>query len=81
MYTLSYEDVISRENILSLWKANAVLLMVMFFVTIASPYLKSSVLEYPGVVADPWDGATMPIAFVPNWLDATYTNKKIRYKY
>lgn len=44
------------------------------------PFLKTSVLEYQNIKSDKFDGTVAPIAYVPNWLDSTYSNKSLRFE-
>lgn len=62
------------------WGFNVLLAVFLFSSYFGLPYLKSSVLEYRDVVSDPFDGTVAPIAFVPNWLDAKYWNKSLRFE-
>lgn len=42
--------------------------------------VKTSVVEFQNVKSEPFDGTVAPIAFVPNWLDSTYSNKALRFE-
>lgn len=42
--------------------------------------LKTSVVEFQNVKSEPFDGTVAPIAYVPNWLDSTYSNKSLRFE-
>lgn len=42
--------------------------------------LKTSVVEFQNVKSEPFDGTVAPIAYVPNWLDSTYSNKTLRFE-
>lgn len=80
MATTFFNYVLAPEQLIKLWKANAMLLVLTFVLTVATPFLKSSVLEYPNIKPLPFDGTVSPIAYVPNWLDAKYSNKSLRYE-
>lgn len=44
------------------------------------PFVKTNVLEYQNIKSDKFDGTVMPISYVPNWLDSTYSNKSLRFE-
>ncbi|HRI36069.1 MAG TPA: peptidoglycan DD-metalloendopeptidase family protein [bacterium] len=69
----------SRQNIIQVWLLNLALAGVYFGSSFALPYIQGSVLEYSGVQADPFDGAVMPVASVPDWLQSGYTNKAMNF--
>jgi murein DD-endopeptidase MepM/ murein hydrolase activator NlpD len=69
----------SRKNIRQVWIANLILACAYLGSSFAFPYLRGSVMEYSGVAADPWDGAVMPVASVPDWLKSGLTNKSLNF--
>ncbi len=68
------------EAIAQVWGFNLLLVLALFATYVGVPFLKSSVLEYQNIKADPFDGTVSPIAYVPNWLDAKYANRSIRFE-
>ncbi len=63
-----------------LWGFNILLAFALFSTFFGLPFLKSSVLEYKNVASDPFDGTVSPIEYVPNWLQAKYWNKSLRFE-
>lgn len=47
---------------------------------IGPQFLRSSVMNYSDVKADPFDGAIYPITYVPNWLNQKNTLKSLKYE-
>lgn len=63
-----------------LWICNAILFLVYVIGGPSVSFLKSSVLEYSDIVADPFDGAVYPIAYVPDWSKSENMNKARLYE-
>ncbi|MFZ4461405.1 MAG: M23 family metallopeptidase [Patescibacteria group bacterium] len=71
---------LSPFSLARLWLFNLALLVIYITGIVGVPFLKSSVLEYQNVKSDPFDGTIYPIRYVPNWLDAKYSNKSTRFE-
>ncbi|MDD2891676.1 MAG: peptidoglycan DD-metalloendopeptidase family protein [Candidatus Gracilibacteria bacterium] len=58
-----------------LWICNLILFIATFISGPSLSFLKSSVLEYNNISSDPFDGAILPIAYIPDWSKAENINK------
>lgn len=67
-------------SIARLWGFNLFLLAMFVTAYFGMPFLKTNVLEYQNIKSDKFDGTVSPIAYVPNWLDSTYSNKSLRFE-
>lgn len=76
-------------NYYSYKKKNSILLnllgfnIILFLVLVVSIYwvnfLKSSILEYSNIESDSFNGTSLPITFIPNWLNPKNTNKSMEF--
>ncbi len=67
-------------NLKRLWLFNIGLTSLYLILSVGFPFLKGSVLEYPNARPAPFNGTVMPVAYVPNWLNANNMVKSLRYE-
>lgn len=69
------------STLAQLWGFNLFLLVLSVSAYMGLPtLLKTSVIEFQNIKSEPFDGTVAPIAFVPNWLDASNLNKSLRFE-
>ena len=75
----------SRHSILSypvaaIWILDIFLIVFLLLFQLGTITFKSSIVEYANITADPYDGMTMPIAYIPNWLHNGNTDETLTFQ-
>ena len=65
--------------VISIWIANIFFVLCLLLVHVGTLPFKSSLVEYSMIQADPYDGTTMPIAYVPDWLIDGNTDESLSF--
>ncbi|MBP9779179.1 peptidoglycan DD-metalloendopeptidase family protein [Candidatus Gracilibacteria bacterium] len=69
-----------QYSIISIWVCNCILGSILAVRNVWIPYMNAGSDNYTQIISDVFDGTTLPIAYIPNWLKIENQDKTKRFE-
>lgn len=74
-----FQDISLTWMLVGVWLINCVLMIIIAIHQIWIPSMNAQDKNYKNIISDPFDGTSLPITHIPNWLNSTNQNKSLHF--